>query len=137
LGLLAEKLGIKKNIVFLGWRDDLAEILSLYDIFVLPSLNEGMGRVLVEAMALGKPVVASNIGGIPNLIQHKKNGFLVPPQNPEELAQHIQILLEDKNLRIQMGLEGKKLSSNYSAKKMVEHIESLYSLLLKNMKTPL
>ncbi|MCJ7582600.1 MAG: glycosyltransferase family 4 protein [Candidatus Aminicenantes bacterium] len=137
LSALADRLGIKKNIVFLGWRNDLVEILSLYDIFVLPSLNEGMGRVLVEAMALGKPIVASNICGIPDLIQHGKNGFLVPPQNPEELAHHIQILLEDKHLRIQMGVEGKKLAPNYSAKKMVEQIESLYSLLLKNMKTSL
>jgi len=137
LGILANELGIKKNIVFLGWRDDLVEILSLYDIFVLPSLNEGMGRVLVEAMALGKPIVASNICGIPDLIQHRKNGFLVPPKSPEELAQHIQILLEENNLRTHMGLEGKQLAPNFSATKMVEEIDHLYTLLLSNKKAAL
>jgi len=131
---LADKLGIKKNIVFLGFRDDLIAILSLCDIFVLPSLNEGMGRVLVEAMALGKPIIASNICGIPDLIQNGKNGYLVPPKNPDELARYIQILLEDKNKRIQMGMEGEKLSSNYSAVNMVEKIESLYAHLLREKK---
>ncbi len=131
LGLLANGLGIKKNIVFLGWRADLVEILSLYDIFVLPSLNEGMGRVLVEAMALGKPIVASDIGGIPDLIFHGKNGFLVPPQKSSELAQYIQFLLEDENLRTSMGQKGKILSRNFSIEKMVQNIESLYNLQLK------
>jgi len=135
LEILANELGINKNIIFLGWRDDLADILSLYDIFVLPSLNEGMGRVLVEAMALGNPIVASNICGIPDLIEHGKNGFLVPPKHPEELARFIQILLEDEKLRVQMGLEGEKLSSNYSVKKMVDQIDRLYTLLLSSRKT--
>ncbi len=131
LAALAQDLGIEKNILFLGWKDNAAEIISLYDIFVLPSLNEGMGRVLVEAMALGKPIVASNIGGIPDLIFHGKNGFLVPPQKPDELAQYIQFLLEDKNIRKMMGQEGKELAQHFSAEQMVQKIESLYNHLLE------
>jgi glycosyltransferase involved in cell wall biosynthesis len=131
LAALAQDLGIEKNILFLGWKDNAAEIISLYDIFVLPSLNEGMGRVLVEAMALGKPIVASNIGGIPDLIFHGKNGFLVPPQKPRELAQYIQLLLEDENKRTKMGQEGKKLSQNFSVEQMVQKIEGLYNHQLK------
>ncbi len=126
----AFKMGIKENIIFLGWRDDAAKIISAYDVFVLPSLNEGMGRVLVEAMALGKPIVASNIGGIPDLVIHGKNGFLVPPKNPRELAKYIEILLEDEKKREKMGLKGKEMSLHFSAKNMVEKIEELYAELL-------
>lgn len=129
-------LGIEKNIVFLGWREDIAKIISIFDVFVLPSLNEGMGRVLVEAMALGKPIVASNAGGIPDLVTHGKNGFLVPPKNPRELAKYIQILLEDKEKRAKMGLAGKQMALNFSKETMVKKIAELYQHLMiqKNIK---
>jgi glycosyltransferase involved in cell wall biosynthesis len=126
----ASNLGIEKNIIFLGWRNDIAEIISVYDIFVLPSLNEGMGRVLVEAMALGKPIVASNAGGIPDLVTHGKNGFLVPPKNPGQLAKYIQILLEDRERRERMGKAGKEMVENFSKEKMVEKIAELYKELI-------
>ena len=128
-------LGLKDNIIFLGWRDDAVKIFSIYDVFVLPSLNEGMGRVLVEAMALGKPIVASNIGGIPDLVTHGKNGFLVPPKNPEQFAKHIQILIEDKEKREKMGLEGKEIAMNFRAENMVKKIDKLYkeSFIQKNI----
>ncbi len=124
------EMGVSENIIFLGWSDNLAKIISIYDIFVLPSLNEGMGRVLVEAMALGKSIVASNIGGIPDLVIHEKNGFLVTPENPKELAKYIQVLLEDKNKREKMGLAGKEIAMNFSAESMIEKISSLYEELL-------
>jgi glycosyltransferase involved in cell wall biosynthesis len=127
----ASNLDLRENIIFMGWRDDAAQIISAYDVFVLPSLNEGMGRVLVEAMALGKPIVASNIGGIPDLVIHGKNGFLVPPKKPKELAKYIQILLEDEEKREKMGLAGKEMSLNFSVENMVEKIEKLYGELLK------
>lgn len=133
----ALEMGISDNIIFLGWRDDLAKIISIYDIFVLPSLNEGMGRVLVEAMALGKSIVASNVGGIPDLIVHGKNGFLVPPKNPKELAKYIQVLLEDKDKREKMGLAGKEMAYNFTSERMVEKIANLYKKLLtqKNIRS--
>jgi glycosyltransferase involved in cell wall biosynthesis len=126
----ASELGIEKNIIFLSWRDDIAKIISVYDIFVLPSLNEGMGRVLVEAMALGKPIVASNVGGIPDLVTHGKNGFLVPPKDPKEFAKYIQIFLEDKERRMKMGLTGKEIALNFSKEIMVEKINGLYKKLM-------
>lgn len=126
----ASELGIEKNIIFLGWRDDVARIISTYDIFALPSLNEGMGRVLVEAMALGKPIVASDIGGIPDLVTHERNGFLVPAKNPEQLANYIQILLENEEQREKMGHEGKKIAVNFSKEIMVERIAELYRELM-------
>ena len=126
----AFELGLKENIIFLGWRDDAAKIISVYDVFVLPSLNEGMGRVLVEAMAFGKPIVASNIGGIPDLVTHGKNGFLVPPKNPRELAKYIQILLDDEEKRETMGRAGKEMAMNFSEEIMVKRIIKLYKKLL-------
>ncbi len=134
LTALARNLGVEKNILFLGWRDNAAGMISLFDIFVLPSLNEGMGRVLVEAMSLEKPIIASNIGGIPDLIFHGKNGFLVPPRNSDELTQYIGLLLEDEYKRKIMGQEGKRVSQNFSAEKMVQKIESLYDQLLEMKK---
>jgi glycosyltransferase involved in cell wall biosynthesis len=90
---------LKKNangkVKFLGWREDIDEIMPLFDMLVLPSLNEGMGRVLVEAMAAGKPVVASRVGGIPDLVQHGETGYLVPPADEKALADSIKKLLDD------------------------------------------
>jgi len=126
----ALEMDISENIILLGWRDDAAKIISIYDVFVLPSLNEGMGRVLVEAMALGKPIVASNVGGIPDLVIHGKNGFLVPPKHPKELAKYIQIVIEDKEKREKMRLAGKEMAMNFSAENMVEKIEKSYRELL-------
>jgi glycosyltransferase involved in cell wall biosynthesis len=123
------RMGVKKNIIFLGWRDDVSKIISIFDIFVLPSLNEGMGRVLVEAMALRKPIVASCVGGIPDLVAHGKNGFLVPPKNPMELAKHIQLLLEDRGEREKMGSAGQETIFNFSKERMIEDTESLYEEL--------
>ena len=131
LQTLAKETGTDKNIVFLGWRDDVPRILSVFDIFLLPSLNEGMGRVLAEAMALGKPIVASNVGGIPDLVIHGKNGYLVPPQNPEKLAKYTQLLLEDKDKREKMGRAGKEMASGFTHEAMVQKIARLYEELMK------
>jgi glycosyltransferase involved in cell wall biosynthesis len=125
------RMGVKDNIIFLGWRDDVPKIISIFDIFVLPSLNEGMGRVLVEAMSLGKPIVASEIGGIPDLVIHGKNGFLVPPKNPKELAKYIQILLDNEEKRQKLGLAGKRMAVNFSAQIMLKKTSNLYEELLK------
>jgi len=130
------KMDIKENIIFLGWRKDVPKIISIYDIFVLPSLNEGMGRVLVEAMVIGKPIVASNVGGIPDLVIHNKNGFLAPPKNPEELAKYIEILLCNKEKREGMGQAGKEIALNFSAENMVERITKLYKELLTKKNIP-
>ena len=103
----AESIGVRKNIIFTGWRKDAVEILDLFDILVLPSLNEGMGKVLVEGMALGKPIVASNVGGIIDLVRNGENGILVPPGDSDALGEAILQLLKDKNLSEKLGKNGK------------------------------
>ncbi len=125
LGHMASSLWIN-NIMFLGWRQDVPDVMSTFDIFVLPSLNEGMGKVLVEAMALGKPIVASNVGGIPDLVTHNHNGLLFPPADAEGLAHSICVLLHDPVKRKEMGDRGKVVAADYSAEAMIKKIDRLY-----------
>jgi glycosyltransferase involved in cell wall biosynthesis len=126
-----ERAGLADKVHFLGWRSDMDEIMGCFDIFVLPSLNEGMGRVLVEAMAARLPIVASSVGGIPDLIKDGKNGLLVPPEDASALEKAISALLEDKAQRKRMGEAGKKMCRPYSTEAMVEQIDDLYRELLK------
>ena len=121
--------GVSHKVSFLGWRDDIPEIMQFLDIFVLPSLNEGMGRVLVEAMASAKPIVASNVGGIPDLVKHGHNGFLVGPGDVNGLSLAIKELIEDEQLRLKMGAKGKSMAPHFRVEKMVEKIDALYSSL--------
>jgi glycosyltransferase involved in cell wall biosynthesis len=127
---------LKKNangkVKFLGWREDIDEIVPLFDMLVLPSLNEGMGRVLVEAMAAGKPVVASRVGGIPDLVRHGETGYLVPPADEKALADSIKKLLDDPGNAWEMGQQGKKLCQQFSLEAMIEKLDDLYSSLTTN-----
>ncbi|MDQ1330095.1 MAG: hypothetical protein QG578_358 [Thermodesulfobacteriota bacterium] len=128
---MALKLGVMEKVKFPGWRPDVAEVMSVFDLFVLPSLNEGMGRVLVEAMALGKPVVASNVGGIPDLVDHGKTGYLVPPGDVRSLSAAICDIIENPEKGKKMGENGKKKAAGYSADAMVMKIDKLYRALLQ------
>ncbi|MCK4469022.1 MAG: glycosyltransferase, partial [Desulfobacterales bacterium] len=128
---MTSMLGIEENVQFLGWRPDVPEVMSIFDIFVLPSLNEGMGRVLVEAMALGKPIVASNVGGITDLVVDGKNGFLVPTGDVETMVARINDLLESMGKRKKMGENGKSRAVNYSSDLMVKKIDQLYQAALQ------
>ncbi len=123
--------GINDKIRFLGWRPDVAEIMSTFDVFVLPSLNEGMGKVLVEAMAMGKPVIASCIGGIPDLVTNDENGLLFAPADTEAIAKSIEILYRYPGKRKEMGEKGKTIAMEYSADSMIQKIDRLYSELAK------
>jgi glycosyltransferase involved in cell wall biosynthesis len=125
----AYRTGVSGKVKFLGWRDDIPEIMQVLDIFVLPSLNEGMGRVLVEAMASGKPVVASNVGGIPDLVKHGHNGFLVGPGDVNGLSLAIKKLIEDEQLRLKMGAKGRAMARDYGVEEMIKKIDDLYTSL--------
>ena len=135
----ALKTGANGRVNFLGWRNDIDEIMPLFDIFVLPSLNEGMGRVLVEAMAAGKPIVASNVGGIPDLVQHDHNGLLVPPGDEKALAAGIKQLINDPEKAKMMGQRGRELCHQFSLEAMIEKIDALYMGLsqIESKNTPL
>ena len=126
----AARLNIEGRVKFLGWRNDIESILPLFDIFVLPSLNEGMGRVIVEAMASGLPVIASNTGGIPDLVAHGTNGYLVPPGDAAALAAAISILLENSELAERMGKFGRERCKRFSLESMLDKLDRLYTEIL-------
>jgi len=128
---MADGMGAGDRVLFPGWRDDIHEIMPVFDIFVLPSLNEGMGRVIVEAMAAGKPVIASNTGGIPDLVINGKTGYLVEPGDPGELTEAICNLLENPGRRLTMGREGRKRCQLFSEELMIKKLDVLYTRLLK------
>ena len=126
---LTDSLGLNGRVLFLGWCPDVEEILPCLDLLVLPSLNEGMGRVLVEAMATGVPIIASRIGGVPDLIWDGENGILVPPADCGALKRAIAKLLGDEQGRRRMAARGKGICGQYSAETMVNQISDLYGLL--------
>ena len=103
-----------------------ADILPACDIFVLASRNEGMGRALVEAMALGIPVVASAVGGVPELLDQGRAGLLVPPGDPAALAQAIGRLADDRSFAAALGRAGRARSVAYGAGRMVHRLLRLY-----------
>ena len=109
-----------------GMKDDIRPYLAIVDIFVLPSLNEGMGRAAVEAMAMGKPVVATKVGGLPEVVVEGETGFLVPPADPDALAQAILSLLRYPDLGERLGRKGRERASLFSASRMVKEIEKVY-----------
>ena len=127
----AKSLGLSNRVRFLGWRPDVDEIMTCFDLLALPSLNEGMGRVLVEAMAVGLPIVATRVGGIPDLVKHGENGLLVPPADAAALGGAITELLMDKAARKRMGENGRRMCRAYSAEAMLEQINTLYLRLLE------
>lgn len=127
---LTYTLNVQDAFLFLDWRSDIPEIMRMFDLFALPSLNEGMGKVLVEAMAAGKPIVASNAGGIPDLVMDGDNGLLVPPKNSDQLAEAIIKLLKDDKRRTEMGNRGEAMVKRYSVESMVKKIDALYMELL-------
>lgn len=129
---LAGELKVEDNVIFTGFRSDIAELTSIFDIACLPSLWEGMGRSVLEAMACGKPVVASRVGGIVDLVEDGVTGFLVPPADAKALAGAIIKLLKDKQLREKMGQEARRIiDEKFSARTMARRIQDVYEELLK------
>jgi glycosyltransferase involved in cell wall biosynthesis len=115
----------------LGLRQDVPRLLSAMDLFVLPSLNEGMGRVLVEAMAMELPCIASRVSGIPDVVDDGRTGLLVPPRDPEALASATRRLLERPDLAREMGRRGReRVVPEFGVGRMIEKLENLYRELL-------
>ncbi len=123
----AEQAGISHAVHLLGHREDIDACLAGFDCFVLPSLNEGMGRALIEAMAAGLPVIASRVGGIPALVEDGKNGLLVPAGDSSALADAIRKVIDDATWAVELGTRASKtIDTSYGATAMVRSIESTY-----------
>ena len=129
---LVSQLELSDAVIFTGFMEDVPQIIATFDVAVLPSYFEGMGRVLLEAMAMEKPVVGTLVGGIPDLIEHGVNGYLVSPGNERELTSAVLKILYDKGLAVKMGEAGrKKMTDRFSADTMVRSIEKVYGELLE------
>jgi len=125
------KKGLQDRIIFLGHRDDVAEVTSALDIAILASYYEGMGRVILEAMAVGLPVVATRVGGIVDLVVDQQTGLLVDPHSPEQLTENIIRLAQDPALRKRMGDAGRRRVDNkFSVDTMIAQIDSVYQEVL-------
>ena len=124
---LTQKLDLTREVIFTGFRDDVLEITGLVDIFVLSSYLEGMGTVLLDAMALGRPVVATEVGGIPEIVIDGENGLLVPPRNPSALADAVMQLAADGDLRRRMGRSSQERARHFDVENMVAQTEAIYS----------
>jgi len=123
----AERLGLSESVRWLGWVPDTRPLLARMDLIALPSAWEGMPNVILEAMACGKPAVATSVGGCAELIADGQTGFLAPPNDEQALAERILRLLRDATLRRRLGSAGRqRVEREFSIARMVGTNEALY-----------
>ena len=128
---LAISLGINDKVSFRGSLLNVPQVLCYTDIFVIPSEIEGFGLAALEAMACGIPVIASNAGGLPEVIEHGKSGFLITPGDVDTLAKYMLLLIEDRDLRKKMGDIAHNIAiEKFHPDKIVPQYESLYKRVL-------
>jgi glycosyltransferase involved in cell wall biosynthesis len=128
---LAQTLGITSNVIFTGARKDVEELLQCMDIFASSSLWEGVPTVMLEAMASGVPIIATDIPGTNELIQHAKNGWLGSPYNSEELANALIEFIKIPDLGAELVRNGKETVREYSIDHIARQYEALYESLKK------
>ena len=128
---LIAKLEIADNFHLLGYREDNVDLLQAMDIYVLSSREEGLGSSIIEAMAAGLPIVGTDAGGIPELIENGRNGFVVPKQNPAALGDAILLLAGDPDLRSRLGYASSELSRRYSTARMARDTLAVYDEALR------
>ncbi|MEP7185982.1 MAG: TIGR03088 family PEP-CTERM/XrtA system glycosyltransferase [Rhodanobacter sp.] len=126
-----EKLGLKESVRLLGNRDDVAQLLAECDVFALSSIAEGMPVTLLEAMAAGLPLVATNVGGIASVVKNGVTGTLVPAGDPHKLAEALGVYIADEQLRYQHGRAGRaRVAARFELSTMVDGYVALYDELL-------
>ena len=129
---LVTELGLSDKVLFTGERRDVPALLSGMDIFVLSSISEGTSITLLEAMAAGIPVVATSVGGNKEVIENGVTGLLIPPKDPEMMAEAIHTLFSDKMMAQSFSAAGKKMvAEKFSIKNMVRTLENLYEASVK------
>lgn len=128
---LIKELNLAQKFFLLGYRNDINKIYPILTLTALSSLWEGLPVVFQESMIAGKPIVANNVDGAQDVISDGKTGYLVPPRQPQKMADRIATLLNDEELCDQMGLTAKQLAKQFSSEGMIKQIETLYLELLK------
>ncbi len=128
---LVSELDIRENVIFMGARADVAALLPAADVFVLSSLSEGISVTLLEAMATGLPIAATEVGGNPEVVEHEETGLLSPRQDNEALAMNLMSLLDNADRRRAMGNKGRaRLLETFTQERMHQQYTQLYSRLL-------
>jgi glycosyltransferase involved in cell wall biosynthesis len=128
LGAAAERLGIQEHVRFLGDRGDVDAVLAALDVFVLPSRTEGMSNALLEAMAMAHPVVATAVGGTPEVVADGQSGLLVPADDPGTMAAAIARLLDAPGLAARLGAAARQtVEERYGVRRMVRRLEAVYA----------
>jgi glycosyltransferase involved in cell wall biosynthesis len=133
----SEELGIKKDVIFMGQRKDVPELLTVMDIFVLPSIKEGLPVALLEAMAAKRPIVATRVGAIPRVIESKDIGILVEPKDISGLREALAGLIDDPekmNLLARGGFD--RVSMDFSSDGMCKHYLKLYNEITRSHPLP-
>ncbi len=138
LRALARSRGLEHRVLFAGYRKDAAACLAAMDVFVLASRNEGMGRALVQAGLMQRPIIGSAVSGIQDLIRDGENGILLPPERPDALASAMNRMLENGDWAIQLGRQARyDFLNGYGEEAMIDGIERLYLRVLKEKGIPL
>ena len=128
---LAHKLGVSDRIQFLGYQKNIADFISRMDIFILPSIWEGFPYVLLEAMLLKRPIIATNIFGVSEIIENGKSGVLVKPRDSQDIANAIVDLVSNRAKALQIGDNAyKRVITNYTLEKTISKTEKLYRTLI-------
>jgi glycosyltransferase involved in cell wall biosynthesis len=134
---LAIELGVVDRVHFVGWAASLPPLYATIDVGVISSINEGTPVALIEAMAAGRPVVATRVGGVPDLVADEITGLLVPPRSPDALAAAFTRLAGSRSLRENLGAEARaQVAGRYTSKRLVNEVESLYRTLLAVKRRP-
>jgi len=131
---LCQSYGISHQVKFLGFRPDIKDIMGSLDILVLPSLFEGLPLVALEASAMGKAVIVTNVDGSPEVVIHNETGLVVPAEDSKALKEAMEKLIIDDHLRQQFGEQARKRVENYfDLKKQVKETEVIYKKVLERM----
>ena len=129
----AGELGIIRHCLFLGYQEEVAPFYAAFDTVVLPSANEGTPVSVIESLAAGRPVVATRVGGVPDVVQEGVDGFLVETGDTEALAQQLAVLARDPGLRTRMGEAGReRILRRYAVDRLIDDIDLLYRSLLES-----
>jgi glycosyltransferase involved in cell wall biosynthesis len=127
---LARDLGLDRSVVFTGFREDAPRIASAFDVFAMASEHEGLSIALVEALALGRPVVVSDAGGLGEVVADGVQGFVVPRRRPHVLASRLIELLRDSGLRSRMGAAGRVRAQDFHISRAAQRMQQVYEELL-------
>jgi glycosyltransferase involved in cell wall biosynthesis len=130
-------LGLEHCVHLVGFRQDIPALLSLLDVVVIPSFEEGIPQSLTQALAMERPVVASAVGGVPEVVKDGVTGLLVPPRNPAVLAEKISFILNNPSTGARMGKSGRQvIQERYSMECMLTQTENVYRRLFQSLNSP-